>query len=53
MPRFLVERQFSVGEDQMPEVGRRSRRIVEEKFPEITWEHPGSTAMSLSTTAEA
>ena len=39
MPRYLVERQFSVGEDQMPEVGRRSRQIVEEQFPEITWEH--------------
>ncbi len=23
----------------MPEVGRRSRQIVEEEFPEITWEH--------------
>jgi hypothetical protein len=39
MPRYLVERQFSVGEEQMPEVGRRSRKIVEEQFPEITWEH--------------
>jgi len=39
MPRFLVERQFSVGEERMPEVGRRSRQIVEEQFPEITWEH--------------
>ncbi|MDX6513752.1 MAG: hypothetical protein QOE36_3256 [Gaiellaceae bacterium] len=39
MPRYLVERQFSVGEERMPEVGRRSRQIVEEQFPEITWEH--------------
>jgi Protein of unknown function (DUF4242) len=39
MPRFLVERQFEVTEEQMPEVGRRSRRIRDEQFPEITWEH--------------
>ena len=39
MPRYLVERQFSVGEERMPEVGRRSRQLVEEQFPEITWEH--------------
>jgi hypothetical protein len=39
MPRYLVERQFSVGEEQMPEVGRRSRQIVEKQFPEIRWEH--------------
>lgn len=39
MPKYLVERQFQVGQEQMPEVGRRSRRLVEEHFPEITWEH--------------
>jgi Protein of unknown function (DUF4242) len=39
MPRYIVERQFEVTEEQMPEVGRRSRRIREEQFPEITWEH--------------
>jgi hypothetical protein len=39
LPRYLVERQFSVGEEQMTEVGRRSRQIVKEQFPEITWEH--------------
>lgn len=39
MPRYLVERQFSVGQEQMNVVGRRSRTIVEERFPEISWEH--------------
>ena len=39
MPRYLVERQFQVGQEQMPQVGRRSRQVAEEQFPEITWEH--------------
>jgi hypothetical protein len=39
MPRYLVIRAFQVGADQMPGVGRRSRRLTEEQFPEITWEH--------------
>lgn len=39
MPRYLVERQFSVGQEQMDAVGRRSRAIAEERYPEIVWEH--------------
>jgi Nickel responsive protein SCO4226-like len=39
MPRYLVERQFSVGQEQMNAVGRRSREISEERYPGITWEH--------------
>ncbi len=39
MPRYLVERQFSVGQEQMDAVGRRSRKIVENLYPEINWEH--------------
>jgi len=39
MTKFLVERQFTVGEDEMPKVGRRSRQLIEEDFPEITWHH--------------
>jgi hypothetical protein len=39
MPRYMIERQFHVGEDQMPSVGRRSRKIAEDQYPEITWEH--------------
>ena len=36
MPRYLVVRTFEVSEDAMPNVGRRSREIAEEEFPEIT-----------------
>ena len=39
MPRYLVERTFFVSEQEMQEVGRRSREIAVEDFPEITWEH--------------
>ena len=39
MPRFLIVRSFEVGEDQMPPLGRRSRELTEEEFPEIVWEH--------------
>ncbi len=39
MTKYLVERKFHVGEDQMPAVGRRSRQLIEENFPEITWHH--------------
>ncbi|MGA7986979.1 MAG: nickel-binding protein [Candidatus Dormiibacterota bacterium] len=38
MPRYLIERQFEVDEAAMPEVGKKSRVLVEERFPEITWE---------------
>jgi ligand-binding SRPBCC domain-containing protein len=39
MPRYLIIRTFDVSEDQMPFIGRRSRVLTEEEFPEITWEH--------------
>ena len=39
MPRYLIVRKFEVNEDAMPTVGRRSRQVVEQEFPEITWEH--------------
>jgi hypothetical protein len=39
VPRYVIERTYEVGEEQMPEVGRRSKRIAMEQFPEITWEH--------------
>lgn len=39
MARYLVERQFSVGQAEMDAVGQRSRAILEEHFPEVTWEH--------------
>ena len=39
MPRYLIERLFFVTEDKMPDVGRRSKEVAVEQFPEITWEH--------------
>lgn len=39
MPRFLVERVFEVGQEQMNVLGRRSREIAEERYPSIVWEH--------------
>jgi hypothetical protein len=39
MPRYLVVRKFDVAEEEMPEVGRRSRTTIEDGYPEITWEH--------------
>lgn len=39
MPRYLIERSFTVGQEQMDAVGRRSRTIAEERYPSIKWEH--------------
>jgi Protein of unknown function (DUF4242) len=39
MPRYLVERQFHVGRERMPEVGKRSREIIQAQFPQVEWEH--------------
>jgi hypothetical protein len=39
VPRYLVIRRFDVSEDQMPEVGSRSRKVIEESYPKIVWEH--------------
>lgn len=39
VPRYLIVRSFDVDADQMPVVGRRSRVLTEEQFPEIVWEH--------------
>ena len=39
MPRYIISRSFDVGEPEMPVVGRRSRELVENEFPEVTWEH--------------
>ncbi|HEV8249102.1 MAG TPA: nickel-binding protein [Gaiellaceae bacterium] len=39
MPRFVVERTYTVGLDDMPAVGKRSRMVRNDGFPEITWGH--------------
>ena len=39
MTHFLVERRFHVGQDEMPEIGRRSNEVIAHNFPQITWHH--------------
>jgi hypothetical protein len=39
MPRYMIVRSFDVTEPEMQLVGRRSRELTEDEFPEITWEH--------------
>ena len=39
VPRYLILRTFTVGADEMPQVGRRSREIIDGQFPQIVWEH--------------
>ncbi len=39
MSKFLIQRAFEVGEDRMPQIGRRSREIIEEQFPDVEWLH--------------
>jgi uncharacterized protein DUF4242 len=39
MPKYVIQRTFSIGEDRMPDIGRRSRQIIEDQFPEVTWLH--------------
>jgi hypothetical protein len=39
MPRYVIERTYSVDLDAMPTVGKRSREVRNEQYPEIIWEH--------------
>ena len=39
MPRFLIERTYTVSAEQLPEVATRSKAIGHHRFPEIVWEH--------------
>ena len=39
MPRYMIVRAFDCGEQQMPQVGRKSRELLENEFGEVTWEH--------------
>ena len=40
MPRYLISRIFDeMDEDAQNELGARSRRMIDEDYPEITWEH--------------
>ena len=39
MPRYLVERTYTVDMDELPTVATRSKAIVHHRYPEIVWEH--------------
>ncbi len=39
MPRYVIERAYTVNEAEVPIVATRSKRLVRDDFPEITWEH--------------
>jgi uncharacterized protein DUF4242 len=39
MPRYVIERTYSVDEADVPVVATRSKRIARDSFPQIVWEH--------------
>ena len=39
MPRYVIERTYDVDQDELPTVATRSKRIAQEQFPKIVWEH--------------
>jgi hypothetical protein len=39
MPRYVIERSYTVEEAEVPVVATRSKRIARDDYPEITWEH--------------
>lgn len=49
MPKYLIERTYDVGEDEMAAVGAKSKRIAAEQFPDIVWKHSHVVADSDGT----
>ena len=39
MPRYVIERSYTVDEANVPVVATRSKRIAQDHYPEIVWEH--------------
>ena len=39
MPRYVIERTYTVDMDDVPAVATRSKRIGLEHYPDIVWEH--------------
>jgi hypothetical protein len=39
MPRYLIERTYTVDMDTLPTVATRSKAIGHYRYPEIVWEH--------------
>jgi hypothetical protein len=39
MPRYIIERTYTVDADAVPAVATRSKAIAHHLYPEIVWEH--------------
>jgi len=39
MPRYVIERSYTVEETEVPTVATRSKRLARDHYPEIVWEH--------------
>jgi hypothetical protein len=39
MPRYVIERSYTVDESAVPTVATRSKRLARDHYPEIVWEH--------------
>jgi Protein of unknown function (DUF4242) len=39
MPRYVIERTYTVDEAEVPIVATRSKRLGRDDFPQIVWEH--------------
>ena len=39
MPRYVIERTYSVDMDTLPVVATRSKQLGRDEFPKIVWEH--------------
>jgi len=39
VPRYLVERHFTVTPDGMPVLGRKSNQVLRDEVTTVTWEH--------------
>ena len=39
MPRYVIERAYTVEESEVPVVATRSKRLARDEFPQIVWEH--------------
>jgi hypothetical protein len=39
MPRYVIERTYTVDQADVPTVATRSKRLARDHFPQIVWEH--------------
>jgi hypothetical protein len=39
MPRYLIERTYTVDEAEVPVVATRSKQLAQDHYPQIVWEH--------------